>query len=394
MDNKENKNLGIYVHIPFCRSKCEYCDFYSVGGARDKELISRYQRALITHIKEAAERAPGYVVDTIYFGGGTPSYYGSERLRELLGEIGRRFHVDKGAEITIEANPDSVNLKMLKRLRKAGVNRISIGVQSDSDDMLKVLGRPHSFAQSQAAVTAAREAGFDNVSIDLMYGLPSQTREGWATTLGAAIAMKPNHISAYGLKLEPGTRMHEYREYINLPDDDAQADMYLYCVQTLADCGYEQYEISNFAKEGFHSRHNFKYWTGQEYIGFGPSASSDFGNKRYTYISNLQKYITAIESGGSIITECETIPARERAGEYLMLRLRTTEGVAENEYRSTFLMDFSPVEEALAGLKERGYAEKSGGRWRLTPEGFLISNTIIGDLIEIQSALVPQTRRY
>ena len=253
------KSLGIYVHIPFCRSKCEYCDFYSIPGARSKELMTRYLDAVIAHIRESAPCAVGYEVDTVYFGGGTPSFFGATGLSRIFAEIDRRFDVSRDAEVTLEANPDSVTLPMLTQLRRAGFNRISIGVQSDIDEQLKALGRPHNYKQAQQAVSMARRAGFNNVSVDLMFGLPNQTREQWMQTLRNVIDLKADHISCYGLKVEPGTKLYEYRSCANLPDDDAQADMYFYAVETLEQFGYHQYEISNFAKDGYICRHNMKY---------------------------------------------------------------------------------------------------------------------------------------
>lgn len=392
-----DKTLGIYVHIPFCRSKCEYCDFYSLGGGRDTQLYDKYLEALTEHFREGGRRASDHVVDTVYFGGGTPSYFGAERLSKLLEELGKRFHILRDAEITFEANPDSVNLRSLTRLRKAGFNRISIGVQNDNDDTLRVLGRPHTFEQAKTAVAVAREAGFDNVSIDLMYGLPSQTRGAWARCLKSAVDLKPDHISAYGLKIEEGTPLYDYQDALIFADDDEQADMYLYCVEMLEEAGYKQYEISNFAKEGYESRHNLKYWKTQEYMSFGPSAASDFGSTRYTYVSSVRDYISGVMNKGSIIVEKEDVPMRERAGEYLMLRLRTAEGIEEEEYRNTFLMPFDRINELMEQYAAQGYAARCGQdlkRWRLTPTGMLISNRLIGDIIEAQAEAVPQVRRY
>ncbi len=390
----ESKSLGIYIHIPFCRSKCEYCDFYSLGGARNKELFTQYQKALADHFKEAGKRAPDHVVDTVYFGGGTPSFFGADRLCEVLGELGKRFHIAKDAEITLEANPDSLTVNGLNRLKRGGFNRISIGVQSDNDDILRSLGRPHNFQHAKEAVENARAAGFDNLSIDLMFGLPTQTKSGWATCLKNAVDLKPDHISAYALTIQEGTPLYEYQDAIILPDDDAQADMYLYCVDMLESSGYQQYEISNFCLPGRESKHNLKYWKTGEYMGFGPSAASDFGSRRYTYVSDLNAYIKGVAEQGIIVSECEDVPLRERAGEYLMLRLRLAEGIEEEEYRKTFLMPFDRIEELMNQYETEGWAEKNDGRWRLTPQGMLISNRLIGELIDYQAEAIPQVRRY
>ena len=387
---QELKPLGIYVHVPFCRSKCEYCDFYSLGGGLNQESMDLYLDAIIAHIKEASQRAVGYSVDTVYFGGGTPSFFGAQGLIRILTEIDKRFLLEKGAEITLEANPDTVSVQSLEKLRRAGFNRISIGVQSDDDAQLKSLGRPHTYRQAQQAVMAARQAGFLNVSVDLMFGLPSQSREQWMTTLRNVMNLKADHISCYGLKVEPNTRLYEYRDCANLPDDDAQADMYFYAVQTLAEFGYHQYEISNFALPGMECRHNLKYWTMQPYMGFGPAASSDFGGKRYTAAANLDRYITGVMEQGVILSECEHIPVRERAGEYLMLGMRTIRGIEENEYMQTYLLPFEPLDVLLADYERRGFAVKEdNGRWHLTPKGFMVSNSSLVQLLEAQQQSNP-----
>ena len=387
---QELKPLGIYVHVPFCRSKCEYCDFYSLGGGLNQESMDLYLQAVLTHIKEASQRAVGYSVDTIYFGGGTPSFFGAQGLIRILAEIDRRFLVEKGAEITLEANPDTVSAQELEKLRRAGFNRISIGVQTDDDAQLKALGRPHTYAQAQLAVSQARRVGFTNISVDLMFGLPSQSREQWMATLRNVMDLKPDHISCYGLKVEPNTRLYEYKDCANLPDDDAQADMYFYAVQTLEEFGYSQYEISNFCLPGMESRHNMKYWTMQPYIGFGPAASSDFGGKRYTAAADLDQYITGVMEQGVILSECETIPVRERAGEYLMLGLRTAHGIEENEYMHKYLLPFEPLEKLLCLYEQRDLAVKEdSGRWRLTPRGFMVSNSILVQLLEAQQQSKP-----
>ena len=374
--------LGLYVHIPFCRSKCDYCDFYSISG--DETQMRTYHEGLTRHLKEAAVLSKGHSVDTIYFGGGTPSYYGEHRLRQLLKTIGHAFSVHPLAEITLEANPDSVTETSLAHLRKAGFNRISIGMQSDDNNLLQNLNRPHTFEQTQAAVKAARKAKFENLSLDLMYGLPGQTPERWRETLNAAISLAPEHLSCYGLKLEEGTPLHARRDTLTLPDDDMQADMYLETIQILKDAGYEQYEISNFAKPGFASRHNMKYWKLEEYLGFGPGAHSDCGGYRYSFVRDLAAYVEGIHAGASVIDTCEFIPKKERHGEYLMLRLRTTEGIAESEYARPHAMRFEPLEKLLQTYQKQGWAVCENGRWHFTPQGFLLSNQLIGQLIDAQ----------
>ena len=289
LTKRQNKTpLGLYIHVPFCRSKCQYCDFYSLACKEDK-LMDGYLDAVCDHVKEAGALAPGYKVDTIYFGGGTPSFFGADGMATILTTIRRNFDVDNNAEITFEANPDSISDKLLHRLRAEGFNRVSLGIQSDDDEMLKKLGRPHTYSQAVMAYQRIRKAGFRNVSVDLMYGLPGQSLMDWQETLDNVLRLLPEHISCYGLKVEEGTPLYEIQDTINLPDDDLQADMYLAAADLLRSRGYRQYEISNFCRKGLYSKHNMKYWTGGEYLGFGPSASSDFAGKRFT-LCNMRIY--------------------------------------------------------------------------------------------------------
>ncbi|MCI6149075.1 MAG: radical SAM family heme chaperone HemW [Flintibacter sp.] len=375
--------LGIYIHIPFCRSKCDYCDFYSLAGRDDR--MDQYQKALLSHIRETAPLAQDFPVDTIYIGGGTPSYYGAKRLKELLGVIRKLYQVEKDAEVTVECNPDSVDVKSLKILRKAGVNRLSMGMQSANACELERIHRIHTPQQVNEAATAARKAGFTNLSLDLIYGLPGQTMDSWKATVEHALSLIPQHLSCYGLKVEEGTPLAaRVAQGEVLPDDDQQADLYLWTVGRLERAGYPQYEISNFAKPGFASRHNLRYWLTQPYIGFGPGAHSDFGGRRYSFVRDLDAYIQGVLQGGDIIDESEIIPKRERCGEYLMLRLRTVQGINEQEYRSTYFMDFAPLQARLEQFRAQGWAEQTDGRWHFTPKGFLLSNQLIGDLLERQ----------
>ena len=375
--------LGIYIHIPFCRSKCDYCDFYSLAGREDQ--MDRYQKALLAHLKETAPLAQGYPVDSIYFGGGTPSYYGAKRIKELLAHLSKLFQVEKDAEITVECNPDSVDLKSLRILRKAGVNRLSMGMQSAQEEELRAIHRIHTPQQTNQAVEAARKAKFTNLSLDLIYGLPGQTMESWKATVEHALSLIPQHLSCYGLKVEEGTPLaRRVAEGEVLPDDDQQADLYLWTVGRLERAGLPQYEISNFAKPGYESRHNLRYWLTRPYIGFGPGAHSDFGGRRYSFVRDLDAYIRGVLEGGDIIDSSELIPQRERCGEYLMLRLRTVRGVDGREYRHTYFMDFAPLEARLREFAAQGWAEEADGRWRLTPRGFLVSNQLIGDLLDRQ----------
>ena len=379
-----DKHLGVYIHIPFCASKCGYCDFYSLAGC-DK-LMGKYQDALLRHIKESANTMSPYYIDTVYFGGGTPSYYGGKRLAELFNALKRSGKVLKTSEVTVECNPDSVRPRDLDRLKSEGVNRISLGVQSASDDLLKIIGRRHNFTQVKKAVKDIRKAGFDNLSVDLIYGLPNQTKADWADTLARVLDLEPDHVSGYGLKLEEGTPMYDqYKESPVLPTDDEQADMYLYMVETLNHYGYGQYEVSNFARRGKASRHNMKYWDMDDYLGFGPGAHSCIGNTRYSFIRNLDGYIKGITQEGDILDEYEKLDELDRAAEYLMLGMRRSKGISAEEYRRVYRSDFAPIEALLQEYEKDGWTKQFDGRWCFTPQGFLLSNILIGSLWEAQA---------
>lgn len=378
---KPVKPLGLYIHIPFCKSKCIYCDFYSLPRAEDR--MDRYVSALCRQLAEIAQRTTAHTVDSVYLGGGTPSYLGEKRLRHILKTVKKHYHLSRDAEITLEANPDSAgDWRALRSLRRAGMNRLSLGVQSADDGLLRTLGRPHTFAQAEEAAAAARRARIRNLSLDLIYGLPGQDLAGWKDTLERAAALEPEHLSCYGLKVEEGTPLWDMQEKMDLPDDDAQADMYLWTVERLRALGYEQYEISNFARPGRASRHNMKYWTLCEYAGFGPGAHSDLGDVRYAYLRSLDTYCAGVEAGVSVLESSEHIPSRERDIEYVMLGLRLTQGISRQEFENRYRLPFAPIQSVLERFRATGHAALAGGRWRLTPEGFLVSNQIIGQALE------------
>lgn len=387
--------LGVYIHIPFCLSKCAYCDFYSQCGTKNE--YDEYTAALTKHISEAQMRTSDYVVDSVYFGGGTPTAIGEKNLVKILKAVKKNFKVSSDCEITCEANPNTVTFPMLKKMRKAGFNRISFGMQSAAASELRVLGRTHGFEDVVAAVDAARRAKFENLSLDLMYGLPQQTSESFSESLSAAISLSPEHISCYSLKLEDGTPLAERPETLFLPSDDEVADMYLDMVEKLAAAGYEQYEISNFAKEGRLSRHNMKYWTLGDYWGFGPSAHSLVGKRRFSYIRDRSGYIEALRNGEEIIDRIETINETARCGEYLMLGLRTVRGIRADVLEKKYLTFFEEIEKVLLKYYKSGYTDFDGESWRLTPKGFLVSNVIIGevlDALEISRHLVRPANGY
>lgn len=381
------KTLGIYIHIPFCKAKCAYCDFYSLAGSEDQ--MQHYQAALLKQISQWASGAKDYLVDTIYFGGGTPTCYGSGRICALLHAIKEKFSVSPDAEITLEGNPESVTQAALFDMRQAGVNRLSFGMQSAQQAELSSVGRIHLHRDTVAAVNAARQAGIDNISLDLMYGLPLQTEESFRDSVTKAIALTPTHISCYGLKVEPQTPLFfRVQQGEQLPDDDMQAQQYLWMVEHLDAAGYHQYEISNFARKGFASRHNLKYWQMQPYLGFGTGAHSDFENSRIAIGRDLAGYLRfgqekQLPLFDALSVEREEISLAERAGEYLMLSLRTNEGISPAQYENKYHMPFAPIEKMLQTFQNNKWTrQRANGNWQFTPEGFLLSNTLLVSLLE------------
>ena len=399
----QKKKLGLYVHIPFCHAKCAYCDFYSQSGASDA-LMQRYTDALLLQMEDYSAAARGHVVDSVFIGGGTPTALPVDTMCELLSGIHRNFNVARGAEFTMEANPATVTLASLKKYRKMGVNRLSIGLQSAQEDELAALSRIHTLEDFEASYKAARQAGFDNISVDLMYGIPLQTADSFARTLDYVTAIAPEHISVYGLKIEDGTPFARLRDTLILPDEDTEADMYLDCIYNLAARGYHQYEISNFAKLGRECRHNLKYWNCEEYLGLGCAAHSYFNNMRFSMKRDMMLYIDSMEAdmtkGGMLtedgifmeeahlktaqpIDELYTLAPNERVGEYIMLRLRLTEGISSTEFAARFGMNF----DALYGRRlkiyiDNGFMRYDGERYSFTPKGMYVSNYILSTILD------------
>ena len=364
--------LGIYIHIPFCASMCGYCDFFTCAGAAER--MAEYQQALLEHIEESAGRiAPAYI-DTVYFGGGTPSFYGAARLIELLAAVKATGRLLKRAEVTVEVNPDSVRLHDLRALRKAGFNRLSIGMQSATNDILKMIGRRHSYRQVEMAVENARTAGFDNISLDLIYGLPSQTRSDWADTLAKALALRPEHISGYGLKREEGTPMYALKDSPRIPSDDEQAEMYLCMVEELRHYGYEQYEISNFAKPGYEGRHNLIYWDCGDYLGLGPAAHSCMGGRRFYYPPDTAAFLNDAAA--------PVMDGSCGAEDYLILQLRLRKGLSLDAYKKLYGKEFSTAQLAFVqNCVRAGYASFDGRTLALTPAGLIVQNSILAQLL-------------
>lgn len=380
--------LGLYLHIPFCRAKCAYCDFYSLpcaGKSDAAKLINRYTDALLLHMEDYSDAAADRAVDTVFIGGGTPTAIPCVRLLDLIDGVRYNFNLAEDAEITLESNPATAGRSELAKLRRAGVNRLSMGLQSSDDRELVALSRIHSVADFDDAFRAARSAGFDNINLDLMYGIPLQTPESLRRTLEYAVSIAPEHISLYGLKVEDGTPFAAKKDELGLPDEDSEFEMYSSSVEFLAENGYAQYEISNFAREGYECRHNLKYWHCEEYLGLGPAAHSYFGGCRFAFRRDIEAYITAMEepeSAGRLLSESSVISPEERVGEYIMLGLRLSEGIDAGDFNARFGLDFEKMYAKYIKLFiNGGFMRSAGGRYSLTPKGMFVSNYIISTLL-------------
>lgn len=349
-----NNPRGLYIHVPFCLTKCPYCDFYSVNFSH--KTAEEYARAVIRNLKRYDE-----TFCTVYFGGGTPILL-APYLADILGSV----RVERGAEITVEANPCMCVPQTLETLRNAGVNRLSIGVQSLNDGELSALGRRHTAAQAKSAILAAKAAGFENISADIMLAVPNQSQETLRETISGLAQLPLTHISAYLLKLEQGTPFGAQPPM--LPNEDETAQLYLAAVEQLAQCGFGQYEISNFAKKGFESRHNLIYWRRGEYVGIGPAAHSFYRGRRFAVPRDLQEFLDSPAQ-----RELVTDPNPNETEESIMLGLRLAEGIPERLWK---------LLESRLRFIPREYYTVDGGRLALTPKGFLLSNEIIAVLTE------------
>ena len=374
------KTLGLYLHIPFCRSKCLYCDFCSFPHPK-KEDTDRYVEMLCRDVAQNAQACREHLVDTVYLGGGTPTILPVEQLERILDTVVRHYRIAKNAEITVECNPKTGSASLFSALRAVGFNRISLGLQSTHTQELRALGRGHTFEDFCRTYTEVREAGFSNVSVDVMFGIPYQTRESWRETLLHVCALAPEHVSAYGLIVEEGTPFERLssRGELKLPDEDQEREMYFECIEILRSHGLAQYEISNFARTGYESRHNLKYWNCDEFLGFGPAAYSDFCGKRFGNSRDLAAY----NKGQSILTEQETPSARERQNEYVMLRMRLTEGVSASAFAARFGISFDECfGKRLAPYIKDGFVRKREDTYFFTPLGMYVSNAILSDVLE------------
>ncbi len=398
MANNPANPLGLYLHIPFCASKCAYCDFYSLAASPLCEEKERYADALLLQMEDYATAARDHLIDTVFIGGGTPTLMPVKSMTEIISGISRNFHLSRDAEFTMEANPATVTLPMLKKYRKAGVNRLSFGLQSANGDELKALSRIHSYAEFVDSFGIARQAGFDNINVDLMFGIPHQTKKSLKHTLEAVCELGPEHISLYGLRIEEGTPFASVKDSLPLPDEDTEFEMYQFAVQVLASYGYEQYEISNFAKRGYECRHNLRYWNCEEYLGLGPGAHSYFNGMRFSFGKDLGKYMDVLEkqlpdAADQLTDEAYHITPSERVGEYIMLQLRLNHGLDTEDFQMRFQLDFEACyEKHLKLYTENGFMEHIGSRYCFTDKGRYVSNYILSAMLDFDSDIASGIR--
>ena len=377
MKNNRRIPLELYVHIPFCVRKCQYCDFLS--GPSDEETKDRYIEALLKEIR-AAEHTEDYEIVSVFIGGGTPSALKAEAIASIMRTLQEKFFFCEDAEVTIEANPGTVDLEKLTIYRNVGINRLSLGLQSTDAEELKLLGRIHSYEEFLKSYEWAREAGFSNINIDLMFAIPGQTGEAWRQHLYQVAELNPEHISAYSLIIEEGTPFAE--QNLDLPDEDTEYQMYEDTAEILERYGYRQYEISNYAKQGYMCRHNAGYWQRLEYLGFGLGASSLYGGMRFSNTHQMQEYLKESRNPDQIRKDVTVLSRNEQIEEFMFLGLRMTDGISEKNFEENFnvrLMDI--YGDILQKYEETGFMEHIETKWRLTRKGIHVSNHILADFL-------------
>lgn len=381
------KRVGLYIHIPFCIKKCNYCSFYSIPAANEK-LKKIYVDALLLHLDEHILQLAPYTVDSIYFGGGTPSVLSEQQIGAILKRIKKNFVVSKKCEITLEVNPGTVTREKLTAIRRCGVNRLSIGCQSFVDEHLKTCGRIHTARDNVLAVDNAIKAGFRNINIDIMYGLPNQDINEVISGIERAVRLGATHISLYGLTIEDGTRFGELhrQKKLPLPSEDTESDMYFISCAVLANLGFKHYEISNFAKPGYESVHNLKYWNCDEYIGFGPSAHSFFSEKRFSYKDDTSLYLRNFSqdyTGPGIVDKCIDVKFGTQMAEYVMLRMRLGEGIVCDEFKRRFGRTFESMYlEKISPYLKSGHIVKTANGYAFSEKGMYVSNYILSRIID------------
>jgi oxygen-independent coproporphyrinogen-3 oxidase len=377
------KKLGIYIHIPFCKQKCNYCDFYSIKW--DDESENKYIEAVISEINSYKDKFyDNYIVDTLFFGGGTPTIIKPENLGKIVDSLRGVIEIDKCSEISMEANPNTLTSEKLRKYKNIGINRLSIGIQSLNDEILKKIGRIHNSTEALEAIDRAKNTGFENINSDIMFNIPGQTVYDIEDAVTKIIEKGVKHISFYSLKLEKGTPMYslEKNKKIIMPDEDIEREMYYAGRNVMGKNNLFQYEISNFAVNGFECRHNLKYWNQDEYIGLGPSAHSFMDNIRYSNPSDLKYYCDNINSSKFERIIHEKLEKNDLMFEYIMLRLRLTEGLNINEFNYKFSQEFKEMYKTKINfLMKNNLLEINNDFIRLTNKGMDISNYVIEEFM-------------
>lgn len=376
------KDLGLYIHIPFCVKKCEYCDFLSWNaGEKERE---QYVNALLLEIESYKEFAKGYRVSTIFIGGGTPSILLSKQMERILQKVYEVFELEKKPEITIEVNPGTAEIEKFETYKKVGINRLSIGLQSVNNEKLKLLGRIHTYEQFTECYHQARQAGFENISVDLISSIPGQDMQEWKMELQTAAALEPEHISVYQLIIEEGTPFYKtYGEHPELlPDEETSREIYLWTGSFLKEAGYEQYEISNYAKPEKESRHNLKYWERGDYLGLGLGAASMVRNIRMNNTRDMKIYLERCSQPKTMREDVQFLEEPRQMEEFMFLGLRKTRGVSKKEFRRVFGRDIDMVyEKALHKCLENGMILEHKDRLFLSEEGILLSNMVLSEFL-------------
>lgn len=376
------KDLGLYIHIPFCVKKCEYCDFLSWNAGEEER--QQYVAALLSEIESYREFAKGYRVSTIFIGGGTPSVLLPKQMEDILQKIYEIFELERRPEITVEVNPGTVDEEKLQCYKENGVNRLSRGLQSVKDEKLRLLGRIHTYQEFVESYELARKAGFDNISIDLISSVPGQTLQEWKEELETAAAQNPEHISVYQLIIEEGTPFYEkYAEHPELlPDEETSREIYLWTGKFLKEAGYEQYEISNYAKPGKESRHNLKYWERGDYLGLGLGAASMVRNIRMSNTKDMRTYLERCDKPKTMREDVQFLEEPRQMEEFMFLGLRKTRGVSKKEFKRIFGREMDMVyEKALHKCLENGMLLEHKDRIFLSEEGTLLSNMVLSEFL-------------
>ena len=380
---RSSEPLGLYIHIPYCLSRCHYCDFntYRLDAAHVQQYLDGLAQEITLRASAMAIRDRR--VCSVFFGGGTPSILQASQLIGILDHCRAAFTFEDGAEISIETNPGTVDLPKLRTLWEGGVTRLSVGVQAVQDRLLQRIGRAHTACEAKRAFWLMREAGFSNINLDLMFGLPGQSMGDWSETLDWAISVGPEHVSAYGLILEEGTPLHqEHRQgEIGLPDEEAEAAMYRMTVDRLLDAGYEHYEISNFARPGFRCRHNLVYWHHQEYLGIGAGAHSFLAGRRFYNELLPAHYVCAIGERGTAVAGDEELSAEMLRSERLMLGLRLRAGLDVQAFKDVLGIEDLSASDRVARLLDDGFLRVKEGRVQITERGLLVANELIVQLL-------------